>query len=164
NGTFEQLENLATEALALFREMGDRWQPPFLLRMLGYLALSNGQYDEATRLAEESLVLNRELNDERGMLASVVAIASIDVERGKAEHLLSAARLFGAVETLLAKAAMHLLPPDMRNLSTYGTTLRERLDPTGYRAAYAIGSSLDLHQATSLAMNRPHTDKPTLPL
>lgn len=164
NGNLEQLGGLASEALALFREMGDRWQPPFLLRMLGYLALSRGQYDEAARMAEESLSLNRELGDERGMLASVIAIASVAVARGDMEHLLSAARLFGAVDTLLDRTELHLLPPDARNLALNSSTLRDQLDSTGYRAAYAIGCSLDLRQAAALAMNRPYSNTPTLPL
>ena len=154
-GDYENVDDYSKEALTLFREMGDMWQPPFLLRMQGYVAVHTGQHDEAARLCRESLTLNRELGDERGMIASMVALAGVAVARGDAENLLAAARLFGAVDTLLAARDMQLLPPDVRSYTLNTTALRDQLAPASFRAAYAAGCALDLHQAAAIAMNKP---------
>ena len=154
-GDYSHLEEYAIEALNLFREMGDRWQPPFILRMQGYVALNKGQFREATLLCEESMNLNDELGDERGMIAAIVALASVSVARRDIDSLQAAARLFGAVDTLLAEREIQLLPPDVRTYSIHKAILRDELDSTSLCAAYAIGSALDLRQVAAIALNKP---------
>ncbi len=69
--TYRQSDYPATrsfseEALAIFRELGDKPGISEALSMLGNVATEEGDYETAPRLFEEGLALKRELKDGRG--------------------------------------------------------------------------------------------------
>jgi predicted ATPase/DNA-binding SARP family transcriptional activator len=64
-------EELLSEALTLYREVGDRRGTALALRDSGVAALRRGDYERARRCYEESIALFRELDD-RVLLASTI--------------------------------------------------------------------------------------------
>jgi len=67
---------LNEEALALFREVGDKEGAASSLHNMGLLALAQGEFAEARALLEESLALHREVGNKAGMAHSLSALAS----------------------------------------------------------------------------------------
>jgi len=64
-GASERPEAFGTEALALFRALGDTgWQADVLF-MLGTFGINSGDYQTAARFFADSLALQRERGDEK---------------------------------------------------------------------------------------------------
>ncbi|MCL4258962.1 MAG: tetratricopeptide repeat protein, partial [Anaerolineales bacterium] len=68
-------ERFARRALPLLDELGELWQPPRLLRLLGICAAIGGNGDQATKLVGDSIELNRRLGDHRAVIAGLIALA-----------------------------------------------------------------------------------------
>ncbi len=69
--------SMTQEALALFREMGDKERVAWSLSTLGLLDAQEGKYDSARTLQEESLAAHRELGDKRGIAVSLLHLAQL---------------------------------------------------------------------------------------
>jgi predicted ATPase len=106
---YGQLEAYAREALLLAKELGDQWQPPRMLRLLGYAALQGEDKAQATVLFLESLHLNYKLDDRRGLLACLAALARLAHLQQQSEM---AVQWLSAIQTLLASKKERLLPAD----------------------------------------------------
>ena len=90
------------EALATFRELGERRQTAILLNNLGLIADREGDTDRAFDLIGESASVRREIGDEVGLSTSLVNLASLAARRGDevgaraaAEDALTLARRLG---------------------------------------------------------------------
>jgi hypothetical protein len=114
---YSQLESYAREALLLAKELGDQWQPPRMLRLLGYAALQGEDKAQATALFLESLHLNYKLDDRRGLLACLAALARLAYLQQQSEL---AAQWLSAIQALLTSKKERLLPADS---SSYEQTL-----------------------------------------
>jgi len=106
---YPQVEAYAGEGLTLSQEIGDQWQPPRMMRLLGYAALHRGHANQALPLFIESVQLNQRLADRRGIIAGLVAIARLASSQQQHEM---AAQWLGAVETALTTIKDQLLPAD----------------------------------------------------
>jgi predicted ATPase/serine/threonine protein kinase/DNA-binding CsgD family transcriptional regulator len=73
---------LLEEALALYREVGDKMGIAACLRLSGLLALSQGNAAEARSLAEEALALFRETGHQKGISISLHLLARVEATQG----------------------------------------------------------------------------------
>jgi predicted ATPase/DNA-binding XRE family transcriptional regulator len=75
-GDYRRAAALLEEALAQFRELGDKRGSARLVGTLGIAAMYQGEYSRAAALLEECLALQRELGDKRE-IASAAAVRGI---------------------------------------------------------------------------------------
>jgi non-specific serine/threonine protein kinase len=79
-----------TEALALWRKLGDRWGAALALRGLGATEWNQGNYERATAYLDESLTLFRELGDAWGAALAMFSLGWVAFSRddnARAEQL-----------------------------------------------------------------------------
>jgi predicted ATPase len=137
------------ESAALFVELRESIARAYVLRRLGQVALDQADDKEALRLGRTSLTLNLEVGNKRGMTACVAALAGVAMARGQMSR---AARLFGAVETLLAALETPLMSLDHIEYERHLAALRTRLDEPELQAAWVQGHAMSLDQATEYAL------------
>jgi tetratricopeptide (TPR) repeat protein len=74
------------QALALFRELDDRWMVAHLLGSTGFAAQSLGAYDEARELHQECLAIRRQLGDPIAVADSFERLGYLAMELGELEE------------------------------------------------------------------------------
>ncbi len=74
---------LAYEALALFRELGDRSGAGWTLHVLGWNAMARGAYGDARRLYQEAADAHSGPGDEQLQRRALIALASVDDGPGR---------------------------------------------------------------------------------
>jgi tetratricopeptide (TPR) repeat protein len=146
---YSQVEAYAGEGLSLSRQIGDQWQPPRMMRLLGYAALQRGQANQALPLFIETIQLNQLLNDRRGVIAGLVALARF--ASSQQQHNL-AAQWLGAVETALTTIKDQLLPADQTIYEQTITATQSQLNPECFKATWAKGAHLTLEEAIQLEL------------
>jgi tetratricopeptide (TPR) repeat protein len=151
-----QAETYAHEALALAQQLGDPWQPPRMMRLLGYAALQRGDIAQATALFVESIFLNQKLEDQRGVIASLAAMASVAAAQQQFEI---AAHRLAMVQAVLATLKDPLLPADRVMYDQTIAATRAKLSPEQFDAAWAEGARLTLEQEIESAL-APYEKKP----
>jgi non-specific serine/threonine protein kinase len=115
------------------------------LSLLGPLQITlDGDPAQAAAYFLESLYINMQVKDPRGMTASIAGLGAVAVVQ---QQWTRAARLFGAVESILATLGAPLLPVDRRQTDRQIATLRASLPPGELAAAWAGGQALTLEQA-----------------
>jgi predicted ATPase/DNA-binding SARP family transcriptional activator len=77
---------LFEQALALYRELGDRWGMAYALEGLGWLDLHSGTYGEARRLFEECLAIRRSLDDRMEIARSLLCLGNVARDQGQLEE------------------------------------------------------------------------------
>jgi hypothetical protein len=142
------VESLAREALTLFRDKGELYQPPRLVRMLGYLAEARGELSTALVAYQECLAANRELNDRRGMAAALVGMAGIAL---RLDAYAAATQLLAGIEAMMQQEQFALLPGDQSVFEQLRLRCRTHLSPEEADAAAATGALLDLDKMLALA-------------
>jgi predicted ATPase/DNA-binding SARP family transcriptional activator len=140
-------EHFARRALSLFEELGELWQPPRLLRLLGICATARGDYDLATAQIHQSIRLNRKLDDGRAVIAGLVALAQIAHSRGQWQL---AARQLAAADAATEQDGAQLLPADLAVRQRILAALHNERDVTGLAALWATGQQLTLDEAIAL--------------
>jgi non-specific serine/threonine protein kinase len=81
-GDHERTAALNHDALALWRELGDKQGIAFVLNNMGVAEHEHGNYEAASALHEESLALRRELGDRRGISVSLANLGVVARYRG----------------------------------------------------------------------------------
>jgi tetratricopeptide (TPR) repeat protein len=81
-GEFGRARALHEEALALFRELGDKRAIAISLINLGNVAKHQGEFGRARALHEEALALFRELGDTWGIAISLINLGHVAREQG----------------------------------------------------------------------------------
>ena len=108
-----------------------------------------GDYEIARAHYKESLSLFRELGNQRGLAGALSGFARIALLAGQ---LQPAAKLFGAVETLLAKINATLDEPSHSENERVIATLHTRLDEASFNSVWTEGGAMTLEQAVEEAM------------
>ncbi len=116
-----------------------------------WVALHGGDYHKAKALFEESLRLSNEYGNKNGTTISLAGFASVLEMTGKPEQ---AARLFGAVESLLEGIGMagRMDPSDQKEFDHYVAAVRAQLDEAAVAKAWAEGRAMTLEQAVEFAL------------
>jgi non-specific serine/threonine protein kinase len=137
------------QSIRALQELGERNFLAYAARRRAQLDWYSGAYEKAAQLCRESLVINQELGDVRGMIACLSAYGGIATSQG---DLTRAARLFGAVESLLMSRNLRLVYMDRMERERNLSLLRDQLDPAALDQAWKEGTSMSLEQAIELAL------------
>src|SRR5207244_4585804 len=97
NGEGTQATNMLSECLSISREKATSWGMGVVLTTLSLAAIAEGDHASAARLAREGLNLRWLLQDRRGVVDSMGAVAFVTSAQGR---LPQAARLLGAADAL----------------------------------------------------------------
>jgi tetratricopeptide (TPR) repeat protein len=148
-GDYERAAAVLEEALALFRELGDKRNIAYVLGNLGGLAYRQGDYERAAVLHTEALVLFRELGDKGDIANSLMLLAKVAQRQGSYER---AAHLFGAAEALREVVGVPVESYERAEYESSLTAARAELGEAAFAAAWAEGRALALEQAISHAL------------
>jgi hypothetical protein len=140
------------ENAELLRQLGDKNFLAYSIRRLGLIAWRERDYEQANILCKESLMLNQELGDVRGVLASVVAFATIAFTQGQLER---SATLMAAVEEQLKSIGLRLLPIDRMEYERNLASLHADLNEKTLNRSWSKGRAMPLEAAVSFAMAEP---------
>lgn len=138
---YVKVESLAREALNLFRNLGELYQEPRLIRFLGLVAETRGNLASASAAFRESFDLNRRLGDRRGMAAALVAMARLALRRGRPAV---AVETLAGVEHLLLQSRLSLFPADQTVFDQVWQAAHAGLRDSEISAASAAGRGQDL--------------------
>ena len=151
-GDYERAGTFYEQALEILKELGSRFLPAIPLFNLAWVSLQRGDTRKATALFQESLKLHREYGYRIGMVEECLGgFAAILGLTGKPE---GAARLFGAVESLLEGIGIDGLiePQDQMELDHYIAAVRAQLDEKSFAKAWEVGRAMTLEQAITYAL------------
>jgi predicted ATPase/DNA-binding CsgD family transcriptional regulator len=140
-GDIDRARMIEEEAAALFRQTGAlRWigQTEWLL---GMFAASQRRFPEAARYYQTSLRTLIDAADVVWLFKPLAGLAAVAVEYGDAE---SAARLLGAVDTMLLSTGSHLYPLHRPMYEQGDTAARAALGPERFTVVHDAGGRLTL--------------------
>jgi len=154
---------LHEEALALFRELDDRWGMGYCLTNLGLISAALGHHARATRVLRELMYRSLALEDKFGSQYSFFGLACVaDSE----DHTARAARLWGVSETIREDAGFRL-PHAAVSVMKYERRLanaRASLGEAAFEAAWAEGKAMTIEQAVEYALSKEDPTPPTSPM
>jgi tetratricopeptide (TPR) repeat protein len=153
-GDFERAGAFYEQAVEDFRELGSRFPLANPLMGLAWVSLHKSHYRKASALFQESLELHRDYGYKIGMVEECLGgFAAILGMTGKPKE---AARLFGAVESLLESlgTAEFMEPQDQKELDEYVAAVRTQLDEQSFAKAWEDGRKMTMEQAIELALKR----------
>jgi predicted ATPase len=137
------------ECLTLRRELGYKRGVAATLADVANVWAKQGEYAAARALYEDSLTLYRELGNKRGVVSVLSGLACLAQIQGR---LLTATRLLGVVEALLAQLRTRLDEPQYTDMEQTIATIHAQLDHTTFAAAWAAGQRMTLEQAIAFAL------------
>jgi tetratricopeptide (TPR) repeat protein len=138
---YDKVGECAERAFAVFQAMGNEYQTPYPLRMMGYSAIRAGNVVRARVLIRESLIGNYGIADTVGQLACLVGFANCDFAE---KDLKSAVMLSALAETHCAKNNSTFLEPDAIMLAEVLKQCKKKLGKAVYESAYEEGQKLNL--------------------
>ena len=141
NGDFEKSGACAEKAFAVFQAMGNEYQTPYPLRMMGYSAVRAGNLVRARVLISESLRGNYAIADALGQLACVVAMACCELADKEYKN---AAQLCALAELHREQNQFQYLEPDAIMLDDIQKQCKKRLGKAAYEAACQEGQKAKL--------------------
>jgi hypothetical protein len=116
-----------------------------------WVSLHAGDTRKARASFEDSLKLSNEYGNKNGLTISLAGFAGVLGMTGKPEQ---AARLFGAVESLLEGIGMggRMDPSDQKEFDHYTAAVRMQLDEAAFEKAWAEGRAMTSEQAIAFAL------------
>src|SRR5829696_1777202 len=140
-GDIDRARMLEEEAAALFRQTGAlRWIGTTEW-LLGLFAATQRRFPEAARYYQKSLNTLIDAADVVWLFKPLAGLAAVAVENGDVE---SAARLLGAVDTMLLSTGGHLYPLHRPMYEQADTAARAALGPERFTAFHTAGGRLVL--------------------
>jgi predicted ATPase/DNA-binding XRE family transcriptional regulator len=138
---YEKSGECAEKSFAVFQAMGNEYQTPYPLRMMGYSAIHAGNLVRARVLVRESLIGNYTIVDILGQLACLVGMAYCD--QAEQDHK-SAVRLCALAETQREQQGFNFLEPDAIVSEDIRKQCKKKLGKAAYESAYQEGQALKL--------------------
>jgi len=138
---FVKAGDCAEKSFAVFQTMGNEYQSPYPLRMMGYSAIHAGNVVRARVLVRESLLGNYAIADTLGQLACLIGMANCDLAE---KDFKSAVMLCALAETQREKNNFTFLEPDALTLEAILKQSKKKLGRAAYDAAYQEGQSIKL--------------------
>jgi predicted ATPase/transcriptional regulator with XRE-family HTH domain len=138
---------LIAEAAELFAQIGNTLVGSRVRLNLGSVHQSLGNLAAAAECYAQSLELSWALRDTFGLTWILRGIATLATPSDPA----ASARLFGKAEALVGQDDWRLPPFDRQRLAAALNSLRSRLDPAVYEAAWRSGGAADLAQIVAQA-------------
>ncbi len=143
------------EALDRFQRLGDRPGVASARHGLGDLARDDGDDAAAVAHYQEALDLWQELGDKRGIIECLEGLAAV------ASNRRTAARLFAAASTWRAALGAPVAPADRVAQERDIDAVRRALGPAQFAKETDSGRTLDLADATALALAVTSRTRPT---
>ncbi len=140
-GNYVKAGECAEKSFAVFQTMGNEYQSPYPLRMMGYSAIHAGNVVRARVLVRESLIGNYAIADSLGQLACLIGMANCDLTD---KDLKSAVSLCALAETQREKNNFTFLEPDEITMEMILKQAKKKLGKAAYEAAYEEGQSSKL--------------------
>ena len=141
NGDHQKSGECAERSFAVFQAMGNEFQSPYPLRMMGYSAVHAGNVVRARVLIGESLRGNYAIADTLGQLACVIGMAYCDL--AEKEHK-SAVRLCALAETQRQQRNLQFLEPDAIVGGDIQKQCKKKMGKAAYETAYHEGQKSNL--------------------
>jgi DNA-binding CsgD family transcriptional regulator len=148
-GEYAASGGLATEALDLYQEVGDRRSEALALAQLGGIALASGDLTMARERLAESIAIHCELGDAGGTAFVLDRFMSLAVEQGR---YAGALRLAGAAAALRQAAGTPLPTTGQVRLDGVLEPARRALGVTNENEALRQVGALTLEQAMNEAL------------
>jgi hypothetical protein len=149
-GDYARAQALTSEGLTIFEEVGSKHGAAVALENLGCAAVWEKRFADAAPLLKESLVRFRDLQTP---VYIAHALDELAVVAAFTEHGITAARLLGAVDRILAETG-GTLAPDTQELHMRAlAAIRERLDESEFQRAHAEGAEKDVDAAVTFALD-----------
>jgi predicted ATPase len=143
-------EDVYHEALALSREIGDRYREFFMYVNLGFTAEHKGEHQKALSLTRQGIVLARQMEMDYCLPCAFAALAGPLCSLREAPK---AATLLGAAAATGEQLGVVLQPSDQVEIDCYETAIRAQLDESAFTAAWEAGRALALEEVVALAMS-----------
>jgi hypothetical protein len=134
---------LYEQALAIFRELGDRWGIAGTVADLGSLAREQGDYSQAHSLYRESIKIFQELEHKRGIARLLECFACLSAVQHDAVRSL---RLAGAAVALRQSIGAPLTPAEQAKLEHILGLAREMLSGAESVAAGLAGRAMPIEK------------------
>ena len=152
-GQPEPASALSAEALAIWRDRGDRWGMGEALGRLAAAQAALGEIEYAVILYRESLEHYAANGDNAGVAECMAGLGRVAALCGQTER---AARLLGAADGLCATVGT-LLRPTFRSAQEQTVAMvQATLGEPAFAAAWAGGRRLELHEAVAEALAESH--------
>jgi predicted ATPase/transcriptional regulator with XRE-family HTH domain len=146
---YDKVGECAERAFAVFQAMGNEYQTPYPLRMMGYSAIRAGNVVRARVLIRESLIGNYGIADTVGQLACLIGFANCDVAE---KDLKSAVMLSALAEAHCEKNNATFLEPDAIVVEDILKQCKKKLGKAAYESAYEEGQKLKLESTMARLM------------
>ena len=143
------------EALALYRELGEKQDYPATLHNLGYAMLAQGDVAQAHALFVETVSLQQGQANRGGVVEGLTGLAAVASLQGQAEP---AVRLLGAVEAAATATGIVRWPAEHYEWQRYVAATQTQLDAATWARAWAEGQAMTLEQAVAYALQAAPTD------
>ena len=139
---------LSDEAIALARQLGELSLLSHTLGWRGRIAIDQGDLSVARDLMQEGLKLQQQVGYKVGILESLITTASL---ANATAQPLRAARLCGAVESLMAVLGARLKRTTSQWHQRNVVAARAQLDEVAFDGAWAEGQAKSMEQAIAEA-------------
>jgi predicted ATPase/class 3 adenylate cyclase len=156
-GDYERALELYEASLMEARKVVAPLLVALALHRLGQMAHLGGEYTRASSLIIESLKMHREVGNKQSIPECLAALAGVVAAAGDLDR---AARLFGAVDALLARIKVPLAPADRAQYDADLAAARLMADDGAWEAGWAQGQAMSLEQALEYALTQPATEAP----
>ncbi len=148
-GNYERAGECAEKSYAVFQALGNEYQSPYPLRIMGYSAIHAGNVVRARVLVRESLRGNYAIDDTLGQLACLVGMAYCDL--AEKDHK-SAVKLCALAEAQREKNRLAFLEPDAIVVEEITKQCKKKLGKAAYDIAYADGQKSNLDHVLMMLM------------
>lgn len=149
-GDNERAQYLYAASTAIYRDIGDINAVAYSLREWGWSALACSEYQLAESLVRESVELNQQTGSKIGMIACLVGMGAVYLERGAIDE---AARLIAAAEAQMERHAVRLRPMDALGLARTLQTLSGDADAERLQRARAQVRGWSLEEAVASVLS-----------
>jgi DNA-binding CsgD family transcriptional regulator len=153
-GDYELSDALGTEALAIYRELGDTRGIVICHVGLGLTELAKGDHEQAALLFEKTLRLLRGPGEKSAVAYALLGLAGADATRGEPAR---AGRLWGAAEALREEIGATLSHWDLYGYDYEGRVSAARTmlgDEGAWEAVFAQGRAMSAKEATEYALSQ----------
>jgi predicted ATPase/DNA-binding XRE family transcriptional regulator len=156
-GNYERAGKFYEEAIEIFQEQHNHHPMAVPFFNLGWVSLHTGDSRKAWKFFEESLELCKEYDIEIPIMHILSGFASV---LGITSQPQQAARLFGAVESLVKSIGMagRMNPSDQKEVDYYLAIVRNQLDEVEFTKAWEEGHKLTVEQAIAYALENSGQD------
>jgi predicted ATPase/DNA-binding CsgD family transcriptional regulator len=149
HGDLRNAAELLRASLRDFRELDYPWAAAWSAWGLGTTLIAQGRLDEACPLLAEALRIYTDINDTRGIVQCLEALAYVASERALYG---SAARLIGTAAALREQVAAHQLDTEQARSSAVEQVIALALGPEDADRLIHAGRTMPVQQATDLAL------------